>query len=93
MRSGSGLRTLVDRCLAEAGVQPRVAQEVTQVNSALGLAIVPAYALRLAGSPKAASTARCTTTAARWARSSAPACRSLLISTGSTRRPASATGS
>ena len=62
MRPGSGLRTLVDRCLAEAGVQPRVAQEVTQVSSALalaaaglGLAIVPAYALRVAGLPDLAS--------------------------------------
>lgn len=62
MRPGSGLRTLVDRCLAEAGVQPRVAQEVAQVSSALalaaaglGLAIVPAYALRVAGLPALAS--------------------------------------
>lgn len=62
MRPSSGLRTLVDRCLAEAGVQPRVAQEVTQVSSALalaaaglGLAIVPAYALRVAGLPAQAS--------------------------------------
>lgn len=62
MRSGSGLRSLVDRCLAEAGVRPRVAQEVTQVSSALalaaaglGLAIVPAHALRVAGLPALAS--------------------------------------
>ena len=62
LRPGSGLRALVDRCLAQAGVQPQVVQELTQVASALamaaaglGVAVVPAYALRLAGTPALAN--------------------------------------
>jgi len=60
MKPGSGLRALTDRCFASLGPAgqglPRPAQEVTHVATALalaaaglGLAIVPAYALRVGG--------------------------------------------
>ena len=54
MRAGSGLRALVDRRFAALGQAPVVAQEVTQVATAvalagagLGIAVVPAYALQV----------------------------------------------
>jgi DNA-binding transcriptional LysR family regulator len=54
LREGSGLRALVDRCFETLGVQPRPAQQVTHVATAMamaasgmGVAILPAYALRV----------------------------------------------
>lgn len=60
LKPGSGLRALTDRCFASLQLAgqavPRPAQEVTHVATALalaaaglGLAIVPAYALRVGG--------------------------------------------
>jgi LysR family transcriptional regulator, carnitine catabolism transcriptional activator len=60
LKPGSGLRALTDRCFASleptAAGMPRPAQEVTHVATALalaaaglGVAIVPAYALRVGG--------------------------------------------
>ena len=54
LREGSGLRALVDRCFESLGAKPRPAQQVTHVATAMamaasgmGVAILPAYALRV----------------------------------------------
>ncbi|MCV2350225.1 LysR family transcriptional regulator [Paucibacter sp. Y2R2-4] len=54
LREGSGLRALVERCFAPLGGAPKPAQEVSHIATAmamaaagLGLAILPAYALKV----------------------------------------------
>lgn len=54
LREGSGLRALVERCFAPLGGAPKPAQEVTHIATAMamaaagmGIAILPAYALRV----------------------------------------------
>jgi DNA-binding transcriptional LysR family regulator len=58
LRSGSGLRTLVEQGFASHGGAPKPAQEVTHIATAMamaaqgmGVAVLPAYALKVSSHP------------------------------------------